>query len=311
MDWKDVSKKLQAPFPPADIHWRVGQAGSYNGKTWVKILAYIANRDVQNRLDDVVGCENWKNEYREGPKGGTICGIAIRNPDTQEWICKYDGAENTDIEAVKGGLSDAMKRAAVQWGIGRYLYDLGETYADVMEGNAKGEHRSKVKVDGRETVVSWNVPSKVKAMLSVGLESTKPELAKPSATPSTPQPKPEAKPAPKKSRATAQEKPGSKDSPQSGTPAKEKLTGVERLKDLALFMKSHGAENKVEAYDFLLLKCQGSVDANPTWAEIKADESINTDDIKSSITTWVKANHMEPQNVFATLSELAERGVGA
>lgn len=127
----------------------------------------------------------------------------------------------------------------------------------------------------------------------------------------TESPKPEAKPAPKKSRATAQEKPGSKDSPQSGTPTKEKLTGVERLKDLALFMKSHGAENKVEAYDFLLLKCQGSVDANPTWAEIKADESINTDDIKSSITAWVKANHMEPKNVFATLSELAEKGVGA
>ena len=37
---------------------------------------------------------------------------------------KYDGAENTDIEPVKGGLSDSFKRAAVLWGIGRYLYDM-------------------------------------------------------------------------------------------------------------------------------------------------------------------------------------------
>ena len=44
---------------------------------------------------------------------------------------KTDGAENTDYEPVKGGLSDAMKRAASQWGIGRYLYKLGTPWVDV------------------------------------------------------------------------------------------------------------------------------------------------------------------------------------
>lgn len=42
-----------------------------------------------------------------------------------------DGAENTDIEPVKGGLSDAYKRAAVKWGIGRYLYDMEAAWVDV------------------------------------------------------------------------------------------------------------------------------------------------------------------------------------
>ena len=37
---------------------------------------------------------------------------------------KADGAGQTDMEAEKGALSDALKRAAVRWGIGRYLYDL-------------------------------------------------------------------------------------------------------------------------------------------------------------------------------------------
>ena len=35
------------------------------------------------------------------------------------------------MEAIKGGLSNAMRRAAVQWGIGRYLYDLPQQWVPV------------------------------------------------------------------------------------------------------------------------------------------------------------------------------------
>jgi hypothetical protein len=38
------------------------------------------------------------------------------------WISRCDGADDTNIEGAKGGLSDAFKRAAVKFGIGRYLY---------------------------------------------------------------------------------------------------------------------------------------------------------------------------------------------
>ena len=38
------------------------------------------------------------------------------------WVTKTDGADDTTIEGAKGGISDALKRAAVQFGIGRYLY---------------------------------------------------------------------------------------------------------------------------------------------------------------------------------------------
>ena len=75
-----------------------------------------------DRLDEVVGPENWKDEYAPGPDGGVICGLSLRIED--EWITKWDGAENTDFEAIKGGLSDAFKRAGYKWGIGRYLYRL-------------------------------------------------------------------------------------------------------------------------------------------------------------------------------------------
>lgn len=129
---------LQARFPADAIEWRLSQVGETNGRTWALCLAYVTNRAIQARLDEVVGPEGWKNEFVPGPGGGVMCGLSIRVGDT--WVTKWDGAENTDIEGVKGGLSGAMKRAAVQWGIGRYLYDLDETFANIhRDGRLRGK----------------------------------------------------------------------------------------------------------------------------------------------------------------------------
>ncbi len=118
---------LAEPFPASDIEWRIGQSGQNSKGIWAKVLAYITNRAIMERLDEVCGPENWRNEFRyEGQ--GVLCGISIWTPD-KGWVAKWDGAENTDVEAVKGGLSSAMKRAGVQWGIGRYLYQLEEGWA--------------------------------------------------------------------------------------------------------------------------------------------------------------------------------------
>ncbi len=117
---KDIFARLAAPFHPDDIEWRAGATNS--DKTKALALAYITSRAVMDRLDNVVGPENWKDEYAPGPDGGVVCGLSLRLQE--EWITKWDGAENTDFEAVKGGLSDAFKRAGYKWGIGRYLYKL-------------------------------------------------------------------------------------------------------------------------------------------------------------------------------------------
>ncbi len=110
---------LKAPFEQSQISWRAQTVTERNGKTYALALAYIDQRDVQNRLDAVCGEENWQNKYSHaGDK--TICDIAIKCGN--EWIWKADGAGDTDVEAEKGAMSDAFKRAAVKWGIGRYLY---------------------------------------------------------------------------------------------------------------------------------------------------------------------------------------------
>ncbi len=136
--------RLDEPFPPEDIEWRVQQCGiADSGKAWAMVLAYVTNRAIMKRLDDVCGKENWKNEFLPGPDGGVMCGISIRVGD--EWITKWDGAEKTQVEAVKGGMSGSMKRSAVQWGIGRYLYGLEENFAESSAEKRQGWNRASFK----------------------------------------------------------------------------------------------------------------------------------------------------------------------
>lgn len=146
-------KKLKEVFSPDDIEWRVSRAGQTNGKVWAFVLAYITNRAIMNRLDDVCGPENWKNEFAAAPNGGTLCGISIKI--NNEWVTKWDGADNTEFEAVKGGLSGSMKRAAVQWGIGRYLYNLSETYAVITEN---GKHYQSANQKKGTPAFKWDEP---------------------------------------------------------------------------------------------------------------------------------------------------------
>lgn len=173
--------KLLDPFPASDIEWRISRAGEKDGKIWAMVLAYVTNRAIMERLDNVVGPENWKNQYDKGPDGGVICGISIRVRRIEEilsdvasfnirgktstitdmhyeWVAKWDGSGNTEFEAIKGGLSGAMKRAAVQWGIGRYLYNLDETF---VENNQDGDHRDYIITDKQKKtrkLIIWKSP---------------------------------------------------------------------------------------------------------------------------------------------------------
>lgn len=121
-------KKLTDFFSAGDIEFRVGTANQT--KTKGIALPYVTSRAIQNRLDEVCGPENWKNEFAEWKDNHQLCGISIRI--NNEWITKWDGADDTNFEGTKGGLSSAMKRAAVQWGIGRYLYEVPVIWTDIV-----------------------------------------------------------------------------------------------------------------------------------------------------------------------------------
>lgn len=121
---QEIFDGLSAPFPTEVIEWRIGS--TTKDKTKGMALAYINARAVMDRLDSVCGPGGWQDRYPHA-NGKTVCeiGVRIRHDDgSYEWLWKSDGAGDTDFEAEKGALSDAFKRAAVRWGIGRYLYDL-------------------------------------------------------------------------------------------------------------------------------------------------------------------------------------------
>lgn len=125
--------KLKMPFDPAKVSWRVGS--TTQDKTRGMALAYIDARDVMERLDEVCTPGGWEDSYTETAKGRILCTIRIKIDG--EWVSKSDGAGDTDVEGDKGAVSDAFKRAAVKWGIGRYLYDVESPWVPLVKsGNS-------------------------------------------------------------------------------------------------------------------------------------------------------------------------------
>ncbi|NTE87250.1 Rad52/Rad22 family DNA repair protein [Agrobacterium rubi] len=127
-------KLLFAEFPRDAISWRAQSLTKSGDKAMA--LAYIDARDVMDRLDSVIGADSWQDRY-EFSGARTICYLSIKVDG--EWVTKADGAGDTDVEAEKGAISDAFKRAAVKWGIGRYLYAMPTPWVpcDTYESNGK------------------------------------------------------------------------------------------------------------------------------------------------------------------------------
>jgi hypothetical protein len=122
-----ISEKLEIPFPPSAVSWRVGRK-TKDGKK-ATLLAYIDARDVMQRLDDALGFENWQCKYSLSDNGLLVCDIGLRI--NGEWLWRANGAGDTQVEAEKGKCSDAFKRAAVVWGVGRYLYGLDTPWVEI------------------------------------------------------------------------------------------------------------------------------------------------------------------------------------
>lgn len=127
---KEDLLKLHVPLEP---RWRVQSA-----KGQAICVAYVDARAVQQLLDDVCGPENWQNTY-DAETGVASIGINVDG----DWMWKSDVGTESNIEGVKGKASDAFKRAAVLWGIGRNLYTIGEVvlptsgkYAATKQGTA-------------------------------------------------------------------------------------------------------------------------------------------------------------------------------
>jgi hypothetical protein len=159
---EEVMNKLRAPFAADRIEWRVGSCGEKSdGSIWARCLAYIDNRAAMERLDDVYGM-NWSHSEEFKQIGGqAVCTVTITIESRNEGVALFPYRSvtgsccveaNGDIDPFKSAASGAMKRAVVNLGIGRYLYDLPEAWAVI---DPKGKYDGKTKQGNR---FRWNPP---------------------------------------------------------------------------------------------------------------------------------------------------------
>lgn len=122
---------LKAPWPPEEIKWRIKKLFVEFTPPKALCIPYIDPRQVMERLDAVCGQFGWQISHK--PAGsGVIAEIAIK--DGVEWVSKSDGSDirtgkGAHEEPFKTAVSDAIKRVAVLWGIGRYLYEFDAQWA--------------------------------------------------------------------------------------------------------------------------------------------------------------------------------------
>lgn len=126
MKLSDVQKRLQAPFPAHMVSWK--PAAFNEGRTRALLLTHVDARAVQDRLDAICP-DDWSFEMEvvQGAPTPTIKGrltvLGVTREDMGE-------APEGSSAAYKAAGSDALKRCAVQFGIGRYLYDLPRHWVD-------------------------------------------------------------------------------------------------------------------------------------------------------------------------------------
>src|SRR5262249_3341984 len=127
-DVADITQALAIPFEPSEVKFKPAVVSGNRALA----LAYVDARVIQDRLDEGLGGAGWQGEYEILTEGWVVCKLRLRLGD--EWITKMDvgGPSEQPVEGDrrKAAFSDALKRAAVKFGVGRYLYRLPSQWVD-------------------------------------------------------------------------------------------------------------------------------------------------------------------------------------
>ncbi|MCU4862803.1 Rad52/Rad22 family DNA repair protein [Bacillus cereus] len=125
----NIMESLQAEFPFEQLGWKVTNTFESQGRFFAYVAPFVDARAIQDRFDEVFGIDNWQVSYEKWGEKATKCTISVFL--NERWISKEDGSEESDYSSVKGGFSNSLKRAAVLWGVGRYLYNIKPTKVEL------------------------------------------------------------------------------------------------------------------------------------------------------------------------------------
>lgn len=125
---KELTRALAMPFDVREVKFK---PQTVKGNRAIAV-AYVDARVIQDRLDEVLGVENWQDEYQLLPDSSVLCRLRLKLG--RKWITKMDVGSPSEQpdggDRLKAAFSDALKRAAVKFGVGRYLYRLPVQWVD-------------------------------------------------------------------------------------------------------------------------------------------------------------------------------------
>lgn len=128
MNVNEIMNALVEPFEPSEVKSKPVVISGNSAMA----LFYVDARVIQDRLDKVLGVEGWQDDYECLPCGSVVCRLRVKLGE--EWLTKVDvgspSEQPNDGDKLKAAFSDALKRAAVKFGVGRYLYRVPSQWCD-------------------------------------------------------------------------------------------------------------------------------------------------------------------------------------
>lgn len=127
-DVKAITAALAAPFDLREVKFKPQSVKANR----CLAIAYVDVRVIQDRLDGVLGVEGWQDWYELLPDGSVVCKLSLTlgGRDVSKMDVGSPSEQPDGGDRLKAAFSDALKRAAVKFGIGRYLYRLPAQWVD-------------------------------------------------------------------------------------------------------------------------------------------------------------------------------------
>lgn len=132
--------------------------GANGERKRVAEVSYITARQVMDRLDEVFGVLNWWTRFHLVAENTVLCELTVSLPNGTT-VTKsdygYSNNNNDSDNGIKGAASDALKRAAVHFGIGRYLYGESEDQSSQSDYSARRQQTYTVPRLPRSQSQAW------------------------------------------------------------------------------------------------------------------------------------------------------------
>jgi hypothetical protein len=149
-----IQKKLADPFKPQQLGWKAQV--TTQDKARCLAVPYIDARDVMGRLNEVLGIGGWQDEYEVLPGGSVVCTLTVHLDGRS--VSRSDvGSPSEQPDAgdkLKAAFSDALKRAAVKFGVGRYLYYLDQFWVAYDAQRKQPDDKAALKM-----LPAWAMPA--------------------------------------------------------------------------------------------------------------------------------------------------------